>query len=302
MEYINLEIINKCKICDRSLEEIKHLIGKKRAKYNIWYFLEHIKLHHSISILDYLVVYEKLVIPKCICGICNKNSYPTTKGKNLYWREYLCGRNPGLLKWSIQAKESRKGSNNPMFGKKAWNKNIDKNSDYVKNLAKYMANRTVSEASKEKMSISATKRKVHGHTGCKHTDKTKAKSRERTLQMIKDGKFKQTKTIPHKKFAELLTNNNIKFEEEKIIDKWSFDFFLPDSNTYVEIDGDYFHSNPIIYKNGPKTKTQKINWYRDIKKNEFCQENNINLVRFWENEVLNNSERIEQFICKQKVL
>ena len=47
-----------------------------------------------------------------------------------------------------------------------------------------------------------------------------------------------------------------------------FDFGCKEQRILIEVDGDYYHSNPIFYTK-PKTKTQKINHYRDKKKNEF---------------------------------
>jgi very-short-patch-repair endonuclease len=117
--------------------------------------------------------------------------------------------------------------------------------------------------------------------------------------MIKDGKFSQIKSKPHIKFQEILKELNIDHEEEKILDVWCFDFYVSKCNIYVEVDGDYFHSNPKFYPNGPKTNTQKINWYRDIKKSRYCLENNLKLLRFWECDILNNPEEIK---CKLKEL
>jgi very-short-patch-repair endonuclease len=92
---------------------------------------------------------------------------------------------------------------------------------------------------------------------------------------------------------------NIEYMEEYSISIWSTDFYIPELNLYCEIDGDYFHSNPLIYPNGPVTKTQKINYSKDISKNKFFEKNNLHLIRFWESEILNNPEEIK---CKLKKL
>ena len=39
--------------------------------------------------------------------------------------------------------------------------------------------------------------------------------------------------------------------------------------------------------------TQKINHYRDQKKNKFCIDNNLSLHRFWEYDIINNTEEIK---------
>lgn len=120
-----------------------------------------------------------------------------------------------------------------------------------------------------------------------------------TLNRIREGKFKHLKSLPHRKMCEIFKSLKIKYVEEKIVDFWSFDIYLPSYDIYIEVDGDYFHSNPLFYPSGPKTNTQKINYYRDLKKNQFCLKNNLTLLRFWEADILGNSEKI---ICKLKKL
>ena len=55
--------------------------------------------------------------PICSCGICNQKVDIKWRGcGNFAWKKYKCGRNTGVKIWSEQAKESRKGKNNPMYG------------------------------------------------------------------------------------------------------------------------------------------------------------------------------------------
>lgn len=139
-----------------------------------------------------------------------------------------------------------------------------------------------------------------GMTGKKHSKESKQKMREATLHNIKKGVFKQARSAPHIKFSIILDELKVKYKEEKIVGYWSFDFYLTEYNLYIEVDGDYFHSNPKVFPNGPKTKTQKVNFYRDKKKNQYCTDNNLKLVRFWEFDILNKPETVK---CKlQKLL
>ena len=57
---------------------------------------------------------------------------------------------------------------------------------------------------------------------------------------------KKTNTKPMKIFEQMLINAGISYEKEKVIENKAFDFFIKD-NILVEIDGDYWHSNPKIY-------------------------------------------------------
>lgn len=274
-----------CKICN---EEIKGGDGIYKSES----FCNHLN-KHNITIQNYFIQICGLEKKICSCGFCNKELLIIRKSSKFDYRKYACGRNPGILKWSKEAIKSRLGSNNPMFGKSAWNTGLTKEtSDKLKLISDKRTGQKTSKETKIKQSISAKKRLIHGHTGCKHSVQTKEKFRQNTLLRIKNGDFKHNDTKPVRIFKQILDNFKIQYESEKIVGYWSFDLYLPKYNTYIEIDGDYFHSNPKIYPNGPKTKTQKINWYRDIKKNKYCIENNLVLLRFWECDILNNQELI----------
>lgn len=107
-------------------------------------------------------------------------------------------------------------------------------------------------------------------------------------------------TLPSRKFESLLKTLDFDYIKEYNISLWSFDFYLPRHDILIEVDGDYFHSNPLIYTNGPVTKTQKINKYRDDKKNLFCKENNLKLMRFWEKDILGDEQCVLQKLLELK--
>ena len=81
---------------------------------------------------------------------------------------------------------------------------------------------------------------------------------------------------------ELLTQYNIKFIKQKRFKECKnkrtlpFDFYLPDYNTCIEYDGEQ-HFRPIDYWGGEEKF--KINPLNDQIKNDFCKNNNINLIR-----------------------
>jgi very-short-patch-repair endonuclease len=296
---ISEELYSVCQICGKNIKEIKKEAGGSGV-YISNAFKNHVENNHCYTIESYFDNFGSKQ-PICPCGICGKKLRITTKRNNIsgmYWKEYACGRNPGLLKWSKQAQKDRCGANNPMFNKKPWNKNKTKNDDEsVKKISEKRMGIVFSEETKKKMSKAAKARLVHGNTGKKHSEASKRKMAQRTIENIKKGVFKHTKTKPHLEMLKILTQNmGLKVEEEKKVEIWSFDFFLPDYNVYIEVDGDYFHSNPKMYPYGPKTKTQKINFYRDNVKNKYCEQTGIELIRFWESDILNDQELIEERI------
>lgn len=296
---MNYEISNEewhtCKVCNKSINDLKKIYGGSGVYYT-QVFKKHLNIDHNMTPQEYFS--NNLTIPKCPCNICNKDAKIIIKSSVFRWG-YICGRTPGTMKWAEKAKVSRCGENNPMYGKSAWNKNLTaENNEILKKISDSRTGIVFSEETKKRQSVSAKNRKVHGHTGKKHSKETIEKCRQSTLNMIKNGKFKHTITKPYIEMIKILNKLKITFEEEKLLHYWSFDFYLPLLNLYIEVDGDYFHSNPKIYPDGPKTKTQKINYTRDISKTNYCKNNNINLIRFWESDILNNPESIECILKK----
>lgn len=75
--------------------------------------------------------------------------------------------------------------------------------------------------------------------------------------------------------------------------RFNFDFFIKNKNLIIECDGDYWHSNPKIYKtlNSTQLKIKQ----RDLLKENLLKNKNIKLLRFWESE-FNNIDLIKQKI------
>lgn len=297
MYEIDRSLWDKCEICNKTLSEIK----KDYGGGNIYFsqaFKNHIIEHHNITIEEYFEKHKKISRPICKCGECNKPVKITIQGSLIKWREYSCGRFNGTKEWSIRAKTERCGIGNPMFGKRPWNKDLDISDERIKSISDKHRGKKISDESKQRMSESAKKRLIHGHTGRHHSEKTKNFLRENTLRLIKEGVFVQTKSKPHVALSTILDELNIKYLEEVISGHFAFDFYLVDFNIYIEVDGDYFHSNPKFYPDGPETKTQKINYARDCSKNKYCLSNNIKLYRIWEFNILKSREEVKnQLIC-----
>lgn len=102
-------------------------------------------------------------------------------------------------------------------------------------------------------------------------------------------------------FESYLKELNINYRKQEIISIWTFDFYLPDFDIYIEVDGDYWHANPKFFtklNNGQKRRIA-----RDKSKNSFMKNKSKKLIRFWENEVLDKKQYIInklQSICNLK--
>lgn len=288
-----------CSICNKSLKSICK--EYKGATNKIKKLIIHILEEHKLTINDYLKM-NNIEFKKCDCG-CNNEVTVFCRGKDIVFSRYFSGHMNFEKKKSMisKLKKERIGNKNPMYKQKPWNKNLKKeNNHIVKQISEKIKGRQFTSKHKENLSKSAFKRTIHGHTGIKHSEETKEIIRQKTLEQMKKGKMPSTNTKPHKCFADFLYLLNIDYEEEKTIYPYSFDFYLPDCDTYIEVDGDYYHSNPKIYKNGPIHKIQLKNYNRDSKKNRFCEIRNMKLIRYYEYDILNNISGI-LFDIKEKI-
>ena len=298
MDYeINKECWQKCLICGKSIKEIRKERNEGICVYYTFSFKNHIESEHKITVTEYFEKNVGLNRPFCKCGICGKQVDIKLKGANFYWKQLNCGRNDGVKKWSEEAKISRKGSGNPMFNKIPWNEGLTKETnESIKNMAENQKGKIISDEHKKKISQAWKDGRITAGHNTPHSEATKELIRQKTFEQMKRGCFTQLKSKCHIVMSQILDSLNIKYDEEKVAGVFSFDFYLTDYDLYIEVDGDYFHSNPIMYPNGPVTKTQKINWFRDLKKNSFCQKEGMRLYRFWENDILNQYEKTKERI------
>lgn len=105
------------------------------------------------------------------------------------------------------------------------------------------------------------------------------------------------------KIVQILRRESIKFEREKTYDdlrrgKYRFDFYIPEDNILIEIDGQ-FHFKPILGR-AALLKQQE----HDRRKNSYCLANNIKLYRvpYWE---VDNIKKVSDlfndiFLVKEK--
>jgi very-short-patch-repair endonuclease len=91
----------------------------------------------------------------------------------------------------------------------------------------------------------------------------------------------------NKLFSETLKCNNLEPKEEQIVGNYLVDFMFPEQRVVVEVDGDYWHANPDIYKRY-LNNTQKRVVEKDEKEAAYCKDNEWLLLRFWETDINND--------------
>lgn len=109
----------------------------------------------------------------------------------------------------------------------------------------------------------------------------------------------KSKTKIEKIVQQLLLNHGFNFKQQFRIyfngRKFKqYDFYLPEKKLLIEVDGDYWHGNPKIYKQ--LNETQKLNKKNDFLKENLAKERQISLLRYWESDIL--KEGFEKILLK----
>lgn len=74
-------------------------------------------------------------------------------------------------------------------------------------------------------------------------------------------------------------------QQKKVANKY-YDFYIPEYNLLIEVDGDYYHAKN---RNGKINDMQYKNIINDHKKNYLAKTKGYNLIRFWESDIKNKT-------------
>lgn len=110
-------------------------------------------------------------------------------------------------------------------------------------------------------------------------------------EMKNNGRFYYTSA--EKKMINVLNELNIVFKTQLRIENSFYDFYLPEYNIIIEVDGDYWHANPELYDYDHLDQRQAKHVIKDHKKEELAKKYNYQLYRFWESD-FNNMESVYQ--------
>jgi G:T-mismatch repair DNA endonuclease (very short patch repair protein) len=263
----------------------------------------------------------------------NKGNSPWNKGRVGVYSSKTRKKMSESAKIKIFSKEHRKnlsessrGSSNQFFGKKHSEESKKKMSESSKNpstetrtrMSKAQQNRSkewrkkLSESQKGRV-IPEVQRQIHSALmkknnpwkGKKHSEKTKKILREKRLHQI----IPQKDTKPEKFLQKILKENKIEFITHKAILGQPDVFIKP--NFCIFMDGDRHHANPqeypaddtIIWNEYNKkgrhipAQTAKMIREKDARVTRKLKEKGYNVLRFWQSELEEETEK-----CLQKIL
>lgn len=127
------------------------------------------------------------------------------------------------------------------------------------------------------------------------SDEWKEFSRQKIIQQLTNGIF-NTDTMPQKIINNILSELNIQYKREEPFVYYTVDNYLPLYNLILEIQGDYWHTNPIKFHSNV-TQVQYDRIGKDKAKHSyFCNQYGIEILYLWEYDIINNAETCRQLI------
>jgi very-short-patch-repair endonuclease len=235
--------------------------------------------------------------PTCLCG-CNQQTRYEAKLKDFC--KWIHG-HQSRVKGHFGDPKSKKRVNAIVKTRKE--KFASGEYDYIK---KAIKNRDSVELGKKisKGSKGVPKPKPKGFgAGRKHSQSTKEKMRDIQNKKWESGDIGNKKYYTSKLenlFANILDLLDIKYSTKfyaKDI-KAFYDFYIPEHNIIIEVDGDFWHCNPDSKHSEAKYESQKKNLVRDKEKEQWTINNGYKLLRFWENDINNNIKQVKQTLLE----
>lgn len=137
------------------------------------------------------------------------------------------------------------------------------------------------------------------------TEEYKEKSRLRAVEILKNN-IPTTQTKPQIIINNLLEELGISYTNEKSIKYFSLDNYLDDYDLAIEVMGDFWHTNPIIYSEVTR-EIQKKRIPKDKSKHTYVKNKyNYEILYLWENDIYNNldvcKELIKKYIANNGIL
>ena len=107
-------------------------------------------------------------------------------------------------------------------------------------------------------------------------------------------KLPGTSKLEEKFAKEFLQKLGVKFIYQfkvEEIGRW-YDFYLPEHNLIIEIDGSYYHADPRVVSEDKLTPMHKHNMRVDEYKNRWALAHGIPIVRIWEKDINDSPSRV----------
>lgn len=273
-----------CKICKKECNSLNGL-------------LRHSSLSHGIKsetvYIDYIL---NGIVPKCECGCGETPPFISIgKGFSRFIRSHhnrVPGKNNFHKNPESKIKSARTQSENWKKGmyRKWWEEETEETKQKIEGIKHKLRNNKErgEKISKSLMGIPKTeeskiKTSISQKERYKNNPELKTLMSKKRIEWLKR-KQKKKKTNLEESFESILNLLKIKNEYQYEFKNRLFDFYLEDHNALIEVDGDFYHCNPIKFQK-PTYKVQEITIKNDVYKDELCKNHNIILIRYWEKDI-----------------
>lgn len=130
------------------------------------------------------------------------------------------------------------------------------------------------------------------------SEEWKQESRIRAVKILENKKI-DTSTKPQKIVNNLLDELEINYTNEKNVNYYSLDNYLDNHNLAIEVMGDFWHSNPIIYTKYPTREIQIKRVPKDKAKHTYIKNHyGYEILYIWENDIYKNLDVCKKLIQK----
>ena len=196
--------------------------------------------------------------------------------------------------WKLHISESVKGKNNPMYGKD-WRigKTKEEILSHNNNIKNTFANKTKEEKAEISRKISESQKRLKELDPVKYREQ---KAKAGRISVKNQSMYKINKI--EKKVYDWLLEHNIAFEYSCImgdgINNYQYDFIIKNKRILIEVQGDYWHGNPMFFNKEGSDNKRKLNDIQikkknyDILKYNFSIEKNFKLLYIWEYDINND--------------
>jgi len=292
----------KCKECDKTFKSVDSVRRHRALKHNV---------SAEDTYIDYVLDGIK---PTCKCGCGGETKYLGIKAG---YRDYIRGHASRVNNnWGHNSEAIRKSHETQKKMYKSgeltiWNKGLDISDPRVKNNVEKMLSNpergdNISKALSGVEKSDDHKRKLSETAKIRWSDpKEREKQSHRRMVWMRDNDFTVTSKLEETINSTLITLGLVEgldYERQHYVReiKSYYDFKIYSTNTLIEVDGDFWHCNPVTEFKEPKYECQFKNLDKDKIKTKWCEDNNnITLLRFWEYDIKNN---LNDVIIKLKEL
>ena len=286
---------HKCEICDKDFD-------------SLWGLSSHNVKKHDVRPQETFIKHNlEGVSPKCKCG-CGET--PSFLGIKKGFRDFIRGHASRINNnWghNTDAQKKSKDTQRRLYGSGElviWNKGLTKDDDKRLDYGEKISN-NLERNQKISKSLKGRKRPQHvldsldkGMREYWGKEENREKQRKTRSEYLKGYQY-NNKTILESRFGDLLESIGVDFTFQHTICGFNFDYYLPKYDLVIEVDGDFYHCNPIKYPNGPIYETQRNTVKNDNKKNKICESSEgLTLLRFWETDINNKPEWVIEELKK----